>query len=588
MPDSAQAIEHATALAAQGRHDDALALLAPLRAPHAPEIDACMGLLHLRAGRPAAAVEHLEPAAAAFPDDPNLSNNLAHALASLGRMDDARAAQYRHLLALPPDPLRDARLAVVLEGQGDSPAAWPLIHAAIAAAPSHPEIARHAHALAIRWQAPDLTLSAARALLASRPADADLHRSVIWASRFSHQPDPLAWRAAHEAWAAVFTRGLPASTGQHPNPREPDRPLRVGYVSQEFHNRPLAHFFEPLLAHHDRARIVPIAYHQKHREDHVTARLKSLAAEWHDIDTIDDDALAAAVRAHRIDVLVDLCGPATGHRLGAFVRRPAPVQVTYLGYPGTTGLACFDARFTDLHADPPGFDAHTTEPLLRLAGHFLAYQPPEHAGPVAPPPSAADPARPITFGSFNTHQKVTPPALDLWAAVLRAVPGSRLVLKSSGLLDGPWPAVFRDAFNRRGIDPARLDLLPPTPTPAEHLATYAQIDIALDPFPYHGVTSTMEALWMGVPVVVLAGPSHRSRYGVSILHAAGLADLLAHTPDDYVRIAARLAADRPALAARRAAQRGLLAAAPITDGRQLARSVESALRQLWHAWCARR
>ena len=267
-----------------------------------------------------------------------------------------------------------------------------------------------------------------------------------------------------------------------------------------------------------------------------------------------------------------------------FARKPAPIEVTWLGYPNTTGLPAIDYRLTDVRADPPGdADRLHTERLVRIEPSFLCYRAPEQAGEVAPLPARS--AGHVTFGSFNNFAKLSPGTIALWSRVLTGVPGSRLVLKATQFKDPEARTRAAELFAAAGVGIERLDLVPPLAAAADHLAHYAHVDIALDPTPYNGTATTCEALWMGVPVVTLRGDRHAARVGASILTVAGLERLIAETPDEYVAIAVDLARDLDALAALRAALRQRLRASPLCDGGAFARAIETAYRGMWRAWC---
>ncbi len=367
---------------------------------------------------------------------------------------------------------------------------------------------------------------------------------------------------------------------------DPDQRLRVGYCSGDFRFHAVANFLMPILAQHDRSEFEIFAYSNVDRPDPVTERIRSLCAGWVDISGLGDDDAAARVAADRIDILVDLSGFTSGERLEIFRRRPAPVQLTWLGFPGTTGLDCFDARITDAWADPPDLtDAHFTETLVRLPGGFIAYRPisapPAHA--LVPPCSASGV---VTFGSFNTAAKIGASALRLWAKVLDAVPNSRLVLKAFQYEDPLVVEDLRRLVRAAGIPAARVELLAPIADHATHLSAYDGIDIALDSFPYHGTTTTCEALLMGVPVVTLAGTTHASRVGVSLLTRLGRPDFIARDEYEFVAICARLADDAPGLAVLRRSLRGELMASALCDAASVTRDLEAVFRTLWRSRCA--
>ncbi len=372
---------------------------------------------------------------------------------------------------------------------------------------------------------------------------------------------------------------------KHSNPPEPDRKLRVGFISADFRRHSCAYFIEPLLRHLDRARIDPILYHTYHVEDSVTARLKPLAKIFRRMPAAGaTSGLGFQLWNDRVDVLFDLSGHTPGNRLPVFAGRPVPVQATYLGYPGTTGSPGIDFRFVDSTTDPPGAEADHTEELVRLDPCFLCFQPDADA----PEPRPRDPGAPLTFVSFNNIVKLNDPTLSLWTRVIHAVPGSRLVLKNFGFEDARLRADVASRFIAAGLPADRLELAPGQLSTAEHAARYHDADIALDPLVYNGTTTTCEALWMGVPVVTTTGDTHASRVGATLLRAVGLTDLIAPNPDAYVRLAAALADDAPRRAHLRASLRERMRASTLCDGPGFAARFEAAVRSLWRRWCESR
>jgi predicted O-linked N-acetylglucosamine transferase (SPINDLY family) len=319
----------------------------------------------------------------------------------------------------------------------------------------------------------------------------------------------------------------------------------------------------------------------------MTRRLRQLSDEWHDIFGRDDAEVAAMIRAHGTDILVDLAGHTGGGRPLLFARRPAPVQVTWLGYPNTTGLAAMDYRLSDADADPEGeAEPRHTEKLVRLAHGFLCYGP----SPDSPEPSEPPAARTgrVTFGCFNNLAKVAPEMLAWWAQLLAAAPGARLVMKAHGLASENARRRLRERFSALGVEDGRLELLGPEESHARHLARYGEVDVALDTYPYHGTTTTCEALWMGVPVVTLAGRNHVSRVGLSILKRVGLPELVAGTPEEYVHKALELAGDAARLRELRAGLRARMRASPLLDAPGFTRELEAAYRDMWRRWCESR
>ncbi len=369
-------------------------------------------------------------------------------------------------------------------------------------------------------------------------------------------------------------------------PGEAERRLRVGYVSTDFRRHSVAYFAEPLLEHHDPARVQYYCYADVPRPDAVTARFQRMAGErWRDIRGFNEDRLERLVRADGIDILVDLGGHTAGSRVRAFSRRLAPVQATWLGYPDTTGLDAMDYRITDAESDPDGStERWHSERLIRLEGGFLCFRP--AAGSPAPalaPPLTALGA--ITYGSFNNMAKMSPRVLALWAEILRRTPGARMALKNRALSEAPARARVIAAFAAHGIEERRILMSGAVESLEGHLNSYAQVDVALDSYPYHGTTTTCEALWMGVPVVTLTGKTHVSRVGASLLGRVGLGDCAAESEEQYIARAVSWASRESELAALRQQLRARLRASSLMDEPGFARRMEAAYRAMWRRHC---
>lgn len=384
--------------------------------------------------------------------------------------------------------------------------------------------------------------------------------------------------AEHRRYGALF--GVPSA--EHANTREPDRPLRVGYLSGDFRAHSVAAFFEPLLERHDRTRFHVTCYHNHPRADAVTARLRALAGRWRDVYGWSDDALERAIRSDSIDLLVDLSGHTAFHRLPVFARRPAPVQISYLGYPGPSGLPAMDYHVTDALCDPPGVaEAGYDERLLRLPRTMWCYRP---ADADAPPPAPRPADAYVVFGSFNYFAKLNDAVIDLWTDLMARVPGSRLLVTR---IPGPRSeAALRARFAAASIGPERLELHSAVPR-GRLRELFAKVDIGLDPFPYAGTTTTCDALWAGIPVITLSGETTAARSGASLLAAVGLGDLVARSPAQYVAIAAALAADRCRLRLLRAGLRDRMQSGPLMDAGGLAECLEAAYLAVWRRWCER-
>ena len=361
----------------------------------------------------------------------------------------------------------------------------------------------------------------------------------------------------------------------HPSivPSLPVRPIRIGYVSGDFHNHSVSFFFEPILMHHNPLQVEVYCYSNDTREDDTTRRLKACNVTWRNIAKVSDKGAAALVCEDRVDILIDLSGHSSENRLGLFALRPAPVQVCWMGYPHSTGLPQLDYYISDALCDPPGRTEHLyTEKLVRLPRVFSCYLPPLQFPPVSRSPSEA--AGLITFGSFNNFAKVNNKVIGVWADILHRVENSRLFLKSMALGDMVTQKLILSGFADYGIAAGRIALLNTVNSPMEHLALYGQIDIALDTFPYNGTTTTCEALWMGVPVVTLAGTTHVSRVGVTLLTNVGIPELVASSHTDYAVKAALLAADGTRLNLYRENLRTAMAHSPLMDAVGVTRELE--------------
>ena len=314
--------------------------------------------------------------------------------------------------------------------------------------------------------------------------------------------------------------------------------LNIGYVSPDFRKHPVGFFIHPILKHHDKASFHIFCYSNTQQIDGMTNEIKKLVYKWTDIRALSNDAICHAIHKDRIHILVDLSGHTTNNCLGVFGMKPAPVQVSYLGYPGTTGISQIDYRITDQWADPQGNDKYYTEKLIRMPHCFLCYHPDPQSPSIANLPAQKNGW--ISFGSFNRMPKLNDHILDIWAQILKRLKKSRLFLKTKAFNDVEIQKRIKTFFYKRGVEENQLILLAHLPSREQHLSLYNQMDIALDTFPYHGTTTTCEALWMGVPVITLEGEAHVSRASVSILQSIGLQDFIAKNPDEYIEKAIQM------------------------------------------------
>jgi len=365
--------------------------------------------------------------------------------------------------------------------------------------------------------------------------------------------------------------------------RDQQRRLRIGYVSSDFCHHSVAYFMAGILKHHDSDLFHVTCYSNLLKPDEKTEELHSYADRWQEIGRLSDDEAAGMIRKDAIDILVDLSGHTSHHRLLLFSRKPAPIQLTYLGYPATTGMSAMQYRITDAIADPAISDAWHSEDVVRLSRCFIAFTPDGITPDISEPPSLQDGF--IRFVSFNHLAKVGPDVVRLWARVLQSVPDSRLLLKHFSMKDIKVRKRYLALFSSYGITEDRVECHNWASGREEHLGLYRQADIALDSFPYNGTTTTCEALWMGVPVITLAGTLHAGRVGATLLDSVGLSELVAGDDDAYVEIACKLASDGERLRQMRSGLRERMRASPLCDVKGMASVLENEYRVMWQRWC---
>jgi predicted O-linked N-acetylglucosamine transferase (SPINDLY family) len=568
-----------------GRTADAVAwleravMLDPKSAPAAMRL----GLALIGAGRSAEAEPQLRRAVQLKPDFVEGWDNLAYCLKTLDRLPDAIECHERAMKLAPGHAVGWYNYGLTLSLHGRVTDALACHDRALAADPNY---ARghfgRAQALQQAHRLPE-AIAAYGDFLAREPRHHEARSYRLFALNYLDHLTREQLFAEHVAFGEAV--------GEFPRPDfavEPDpaRKLRVAILSPDLRAHSCAYFIEPLLRHLPRESFEVHLYHDHFRTDAVSQRLRALASGWRSFVGQPNAVVEQTIRADAPDILIDLAGH-TGmtNRLAVFARHVAPVQITYLGYPNTTGLRAMHYRFTDEHADPfVDADAYATERLVRFAPTAWAYEPPEKCPEVNALPASV-PGAPVRFGSFNNLAKLTDSLLAVWARVLAATPDSRLVLKGRGLSDATVRARYAARFAAAGLPADRVDLLERTAATEDHLALYHGIDIALDTFPYHGTTTTCEALWMGCPVVTLRGDRHVARVGASLLHAVGHPEWIAENPDEYVACATALAADRAALAQHRARLRDEMRASPLLDHAGQAERFGAALRACWAAWC---
>jgi protein O-GlcNAc transferase len=618
-------------LAADARHSDALHMLgvaAHQQGRSAEAIDSIgkaiatnpkiaayrsnLGHVLKHLGRLEEAVVAYDAAIRLQPDLLEAHANLGNALKKLGRLDDAVAA-FNAALRIKPNDVETLRnLGIALTELGRLEDAVDAFTTVLRLKPDFAD-AYYSLAVALKYllRLEEATV-ACNAALRLKPHDAHTHTALamicLEEGRFGEvaahleralaaKPDyEIAWinrlylstydpatsaetrREMHAAWAAAFAdRHFPAPLA-HANAREPQRRLKIGYVSPDFRTHSVAPFVAPLLRHHDRRNVEVYAYSAVRTPDAETARLRAMVDVWRPIRALNDDAAAALVRADGIDILIDLAAHTADNRLGLFARKPAPVQATWLGYGSTTGMKAIDWFVSDATIVPEGTESAFVERVWRLPNAY-AFEPQAALPDVAPAPARTNGF--VTFGHFGRLARVTDDVLRVWARILARVPTARLALNTPPLGDAGVRARIAARFAQAGGDVARLDLWATRPQPKTWQA-YGLIDVALDPFPVNAGATTFEALWLGVPVVSLRAAPPLGRMGQSILTAAGLEDWVAGDIDAYVERAVRAAEDPAGL---RATLRSRLAASALLDAKTFTAHFETALRGMWQLWC---
>jgi len=532
-------------------------------------------------GKTAEAVSVLSRAVALMPDDADASFNYARALHREARHAEAEQ-RFRSALELRPDFVAAwLALAEVMTDVHRLDDAEDCFLRALEFNPDFAEAHYNYGNLLHREGRIAESLLQYRAAIRLKPDFVRAHSNLVFALNYSDEVSPEEIFDEHREWARRHADPLAAAAHPHQNLRTTGRTLRIGYVSPDFRDHAVTYFLESTLTHHDPRRVVTCCYSDVEHPDAYTARLRRTARVWRDIAGQDDEAVAELVRSDAIDILVDLTGHTDNHRLLMFARKPAPVQVAWNGYPNTTGMLAMDYRITDARADPLGTTEHLyTETLVRLPEIYMAFTPPVASPAVSPTPVLE--AGHITLGSFNALFKVTARAIRIWSSLLHALPDSRLLMFT--VPAGRAYDRIVGEFAAHGIGEARLQLVPRLPF-AEFLEAHSRVDIALDSFPYNGTTTTCQTLWMGVPVVTLAGRNLVSRVGVTMLTSVGLEECVAENEEDYFRKVIALASHPARLQELRLGLRNRMAASPLTDGARFARFLEDAYAKMWDHYC---
>ena len=537
-----------------------------------------------KAGKYDEAVIHYQKAIAIRPDFAVLHNNLGNAYREAG--DHVKAeASYRKAIAIEPSyaAAHNNLGNLLLENKRTNEAITSLQKATSL----HPgyAIAHYNLGNALKFGGRlEEALASYRRSLSLDPRNSAAHSILLFLMNyFAHFSGKDIYRESLR-WARQHADILLPARQVYTNSRDLGRKLRIGYVSPDFRTHSVAYFIEPVIQAHHRNNVAVYCYANVKKTDAATKRLQDEADYWRNIFGLSDAAVADRIRNDGIDILVDLAGHTPKNRLLVFARRPAPVQVTWLGYSNTTGMAAMDYRLTDAIADPVGAaDSLHSEELIRLGHGFLCYQPDASAPDVGPSPFLEHDY--VTFGSFNNIAKVTPVVIKVWAEILHRTPRSRLLIKSKPLADLDNRKRFLRLFEKSGISADRLELHGWLPTKEAHLGLYNSIDIGLDPFPYNGTTTTCEALWMGVPVVTLLGDRHSGRVGASIMHWAGLDELVAESPEEYQDLAISMANNCVRMQNLRKELRKQARQSRLMDRQHFIDTLEDTYRKIWAKWC---
>jgi protein O-GlcNAc transferase len=506
---------------------------------------------------------------------------LGHALWSLGQQDEAEASLLS-AIRLDPDYARaHYNLGLLLQKQRRLESALASFQQASRLEPNNADIYLKIGNVLKTQGRVDEAIDAFGTARKLKPEDEHAHSALAFTLSYHPRYDARAIYEEYARWDQEHAQALKRYVEPHSNDPDPDRRLRVGYISPDFHEHACTCSTLPLLSNHDREVVEVFCYANVAKEDAITERLRGYASVWRNIVGVRDAQVANMIRKDRIDILVDLAMHTADNRLLVCARQPAPVQVAWLAYPGTSGLSAMDYRLTDAYLDPPGlFDAFYSEESVRLPDCFWCYDPLLDPLPVNGLPARASGV--ITFGSLNNFCKVNDESLALWARVLRAVPMSRLVLLAPR---DPARERLLGKLEAEGVASARVEFAADRVSRAEYLRLYGGIDVGLDPLPYNGHTTSLDAFWMGVPTLTLVGKTVVGRAGLSLLCNLGLKELAAEAPDEFEAIATRLANDLDRLEQLRSSLRGRMQQSPLMDGPRFARNMEQAYREMWRRWC---
>ena len=570
-------------LKAQNRLEEAKAALQQALAIKPQYAEAMYNLANicLALGQSDNAVEHFRRALGIKPDYADAYNNLGTVLKEQGHTALAME-NYRQAITVNPRHAGACNnLAILFRDEGQTAAAEEMAQRALQIRPDFADAYNTLGNIRSGQGKPDAAVEMFEKALELAPDHVSAHSNLVMMMQYLPRYSADDLLAAAKDWNTRHAHSVPhlASPANSPDPQ---RRLRIAYISSDFHNHPVGYFFEAVLSQHDKTRHEIFCYYNGNHTDALTARLQKNADRWRTIKGQSDQEVAERIRQDGIDILVDLSGHTQGHRLLVFPRRPAPVQLTWMGYFATTGVDGVDYIIADRFVIPPDEERYYSEQVERLPHGYLCFTPPELPITVGPLPARSRGA--ITFGCFNNPAKITPDVIACWSRLLHALPDARLHLKYKFFAESEAVHYFQNAFAAHGIDPQRIRFAGRSPR-AEYLDSYNGIDIALDPFPFNGCTTSVEALWMGVPVITLSGDRFAGHMGETIMKNLDLYACVADSPEDYLEKAVALATDLPRLADLRSRLRERLLNSPLCDAPTFTRDLETLYRKLWMNWC---
>ena len=580
--------QKALSLYNEGRFNDADPLIRRYLNQQPADVDAVnlAGLIAHQSGKFEAAIEWMKSAIRLSPQNPCYHNNLGAVLKDSG---DAAASIscFKTALDLDPDYTEAAyNLGVACQSQGELTQAMRWYEYTLSRNPDHFQAFTNQLALYKDMGEIQKAVDGFVKSIQIHPESAIVHSNLLLCLGYLIGVTPQNMVDYHREWAKRHAAISVGAEKDFSNARTLNRRIRIGYLSPDFRSHSVAFFIQPVLYRHHREQFEVYCYSDVQKPDDITRLMMVTADHWRDILRQTDDEVFQRIREDQIDIMVDLTGHTANNRMKLFSRKPAPVQVAYLGYPNTTGLTAMDYRITDSEADPEGLtDTCYTERLVRLPGGFLCYQPPVPTPDVSETPALSNGY--ITFGSFNNRAKINSSVIAVWSALLLQVPGSRLILKSSIISDADARANLALQFVQHGVESSRIEVMPYLPF-QEHLKLYQRVDIALDSFPYNGTTTTCEALWMGISVITLSGETHASRVGASILHQVGMPEGIALSESDYIERAKALAGDMNRLCQQRRSLRLKMLSSSLMDQNAFIIKLESVYGAMWGNWCASR